>query len=335
MEKNKRYTNRKRLYSGHYSDVYSAIDSAIDTTDSTTDASVCLKIVDCDVRMKPHDIRHEIGLLKRLDHPGILAWKDDFIWNDDIVLVTPLYQYDLNGLLDKHTTRAMRHNLEDPSKSKVVVKNTLPEASIEKIVVGLAQALAYLHDQGIIHRDVKPSNIYFNQSVAHPVLGDFGISYDDQSPEPAHAKYTDVGTGIYKAPELCLGVVDYGPEIDGWALGVVMTLLYLRTLESVLEPEEGDEVVINDLYLIHAIFQNFGTPSLDSSSELYWPEMADDRYYFNKLQFQPQDRRHLQTLVPRCTKPLVRQTFDKLMTYDRWRRISMKQLAQEMAGAPV
>ncbi len=90
-----------------------------------------------------------------------------------------------------------------------------------QLILPIARALRFSHQQGVIHRDVKPSNIIFNSS-GEPMLSDFGIAkileYDDA------ATLTGTGVGIgtpgYMAPEQWMG--ETSPQSDQYGLGVVL-----------------------------------------------------------------------------------------------------------------
>merc|ERR1712159_644133 len=89
------------------------------------------------------------------------------------------------------------------------------------IFTQLLNALQHLHDQNVVHRDVKPSNILLlqNGSGMKVKLGDFGISKVLQggSMEMLH---TTVGTPQYVAPEVWEGN-GYNKACDMWSLGCV------------------------------------------------------------------------------------------------------------------
>jgi serine/threonine-protein kinase len=86
------------------------------------------------------------------------------------------------------------------------------------LLAPIASALDYAHSQGVLHRDVKPSNIML-LGDGTPVLTDFGLAKLLESDTITLAG-TVLGTPEYMAPELCSGEVA-GPRADIYSLGVV------------------------------------------------------------------------------------------------------------------
>ncbi|MFE7512107.1 serine/threonine-protein kinase [Streptomyces sp. NPDC057540] len=89
----------------------------------------------------------------------------------------------------------------------------------------LSSALAHVHGKGIVHSDVKPSNILLDPADA-PHLTDFGISRrftttDDPANEVADGEDVLIGTACYMAPEQALGRTT-GPRADVYSLGLVL-----------------------------------------------------------------------------------------------------------------
>lgn len=102
-------------------------------------------------------------------------------------------------------------------KQKRNKNDCFTEVEIMNWFVQICMALQFTHSQGILHRDIKTSNIYLtgNNTVK---LGDFGISRILQGSEAA---MTVVGTPYYMSPEVCEGK-PYSYKSDAWALGCVL-----------------------------------------------------------------------------------------------------------------
>jgi serine/threonine protein kinase len=101
----------------------------------------------------------------------------------------------------------------------------LPEATARFYVAELVLALEYLHDHGIIHRDIKPDNMLL-AADGHLKLTDFGMAdFQGQGQKGAHVHrpLTErvLGTPDYLAPEL-LRQADHGTAVDWWAVGVCL-----------------------------------------------------------------------------------------------------------------
>jgi serine/threonine protein kinase len=90
------------------------------------------------------------------------------------------------------------------------------------------EALAYLHSNDVVHRDIKPSNILLSHS-GHVQLADFGLAkrMASRSPDSFQRFFMTnrVCTIWYRAPELLLGSIKYGTEVDVWSAGCVMAEL--------------------------------------------------------------------------------------------------------------
>lgn len=87
-----------------------------------------------------------------------------------------------------------------------------------KIGLDLCNALRYCHERGIIHRDVKPGNVFISEFGDYK-LGDFGIA--KQLEEDSRAIYSRKGTPVYMAPEVVRGN-RYGASADIYSLGIML-----------------------------------------------------------------------------------------------------------------
>ena len=90
---------------------------------------------------------------------------------------------------------------------------------VARIGADLARTLAYVHDNDVIHRDVKPSNVLITGD-GWPVLNDFGVSYRQGRTRWTATGFVN-GTAAYLAPEQVRGDPP-GPGIDVYALGLVL-----------------------------------------------------------------------------------------------------------------
>lgn len=100
-------------------------------------------------------------------------------------------------------------------------RGPLPEADVRRIVAEVADALAYVHARGIVHRDVKPANILLDAESGAAMLTDFGIARLKDATTVTGTGLV-VGTPRYLAPEQAsagLDVVD--GRADVYALGLV------------------------------------------------------------------------------------------------------------------
>nr|WSY52634.1 serine/threonine protein kinase [Streptomyces sp. NBC_00886] len=120
-----------------------------------------------------------------------------------------------------------------PSLSAAVADGgPLPTASVRALGAGLAEALTAVHELGLVHRDVKPSNVLL--TLDGPLLIDFGIARATDGTASLTSTGVSVGSPGYMAPEQILGKGAIGAS-DVFSLGAV--LAYAATGES---PFPGD-----------------------------------------------------------------------------------------------
>jgi serine/threonine protein kinase len=143
--------------------------------------------------------RREAVAIAKLRHPSILTVYDHGEFEDQLYIVT---EYVEGGTLAGELGKPLG----------------IPRTT--EVLGSIASALDYAHRQGVLHRDVKPSNILINKEGA-AVLGDFGLA---RMMAPTGERLTRidmvVGTPEYMSPEQCAGK-DAGPASDQYSLGVV------------------------------------------------------------------------------------------------------------------
>ncbi|HMS71743.1 MAG TPA: serine/threonine-protein kinase, partial [Baekduia sp.] len=100
-----------------------------------------------------------------------------------------------------------------------LARGPMPGDEVMRFATEIAAALDVLHDQGLVHRDVKPSNILFDDT-GRAVLGDFGVTRDAQETALTRTDQV-VGTIRYMSPERMLGQAP-GPSADVYSLAAVI-----------------------------------------------------------------------------------------------------------------
>ncbi len=100
-----------------------------------------------------------------------------------------------------------------------------------RIALQSAAALAYCHQNNVIHKDIKPSNFFFRDTNHKEiVLGDFGISSVMENDEKVH-RTTQARTPVFAAPEMYNDVIDgeveITPSVDFYSLGITLMTLWM------------------------------------------------------------------------------------------------------------
>lgn len=96
-------------------------------------------------------------------------------------------------------------------------KHTMDEAQVRRLGADLCEALVYCQKRGLIHRDIKPGNIFVDE-LGRFRLGDFGVA---RTADKTMGGMSKQGTENYMAPEVYLGK-EYGPTVDIYSLGMVL-----------------------------------------------------------------------------------------------------------------
>jgi serine/threonine protein kinase len=213
-------------------------------TDEPKSRLVALKVTTPSQMEPPHDSRREAQILELAASDHVIPLLETFREaGTRFVLVLPFMPFDLHQLL------------EDQKLSKKQAKACLKD---------LFSALAFIHSHGIIHRDIKPTNILLKSLDGPSYLSDFGIAWapNVSGSEAAEKKITDVGTTCYRAPELLFGNTKYGYALDLWAAGCTVAEVLVPDHSPLFDSGE----LGSDLALIQSIFSKLGTPNLS-----VWP----------------------------------------------------------------
>lgn len=104
-------------------------------------------------------------------------------------------------------------------KQTIVDRGALPAAEAEKIIFDVAKALAFAHSQGVVHRDVKPENIFINSLTGRAMLSDFGIAHSNEDSRLTMTGAA-IGTPAYMSPEQIDGA-PANARSDVYSLGLV------------------------------------------------------------------------------------------------------------------
>eukprot|EP00892_Ulva_mutabilis_P003877 jgi/Ulvmu1/1861/UM012_0017.1 len=239
------FEKQGKLGIGTYGEVHRAIDKRSGT-------SVALKRVRMEgTREKragfPVSAIREIRVLHLLRHPNIVNLREvvrgnvfvDNGFKGNLYLVFEYVEHDMSGLHErlKHT----HCGGSPPSLTKSLMSQML-------------HALAFSHSKKVLHRDIKPNNVLVGSDGALK-LADFGLAKFRSEHDDLTYK---ICTLWFRAPELLLGSVKYGAEVDIWSTGCIFF-----DLLTGITPFKAD----NETDMLRAIMHLLGKPS--------WPATAD------------------------------------------------------------
>jgi serine/threonine-protein kinase len=120
----------------------------------------------------------------------------------------------------------MERLIGETLRDRITNAGRLPFGDIVDIMMQVLSGLGAAHERGIVHRDVKPENIFLSRRAGCPALVkilDFGlVATDEADRESLTAAGRVVGTPHYLAPEQIRGTRDFDPAVDLYACGVVL-----------------------------------------------------------------------------------------------------------------
>jgi len=154
----------------------------------------------------------EIAVLKQVEHPNIVFLHEVYETPDDMYLVMEICT---GGSLQDQALTASGQPAYSHEQVAIIIRN-------------VTSAVAYLHDIGIIHRDLKLDNVMLKAKRSLDVkICDFGLAAVQW--KESHMQQV-CGTPSYMAPEILANQGSYSPLCDVWSLGVMLFLLLSGSL---------------------------------------------------------------------------------------------------------
>ncbi|GAA5914013.1 uncharacterized protein JCM6883_007120 [Sporobolomyces salmoneus] len=186
----------------------------------------------------------EIKLLQNLRHPNVVDLKEMLVSKGHVYMVMEYMDHDLTGIL------------HHPNVS-------FSPAHLKSLMKQFLEGLDFIHRRGVLHRDLKGSNILLSRS-GELRIADFGLARFFA--RGRNNDYTNrVITQWYKPPELLFGATIYGEEVDMWSAGCIFLELFAR--RPVFQGQD-------EIHQLEVIFKVTGTPSPEN-----WPGVQDLPWY--------------------------------------------------------
>eukprot|EP01080_Neovahlkampfia_damariscottae_P006265 gene6265-10272_t len=207
QSKENRYEIIKKIGKGGMGTVFLA-------TDKRNNEEIALKKVQIDDGNSLNDSLKEVVLMQRIHHENLVEFKDYFV-SGDLKKLSFVMEFYKNGDLSQYLSKAQKK------------KEILNEELIKDFMTQMIKGVQCLHQKNLVHRDLKPGNIFMTKNCKLLKIGDFGLMKDTTH---SVAK-TFAGTQNYMACEYFEdgeGKI-FGKEGDIWSLGCIF--FELCTLE--------------------------------------------------------------------------------------------------------
>ena len=239
----KKYKAKKMLGSGSFGSVYEAKNTIFGNT-------VAMKVIkkDKENELDEQEIRNEIDILKKLSHPNIVKIYEFYISENHYYIIT---EYCREGELFSY------------------IKNKYSERQLAVLFYQVFSGLWYLHENKILHRDIKLENIMIDGKENDKETGEelFWVKIIDFGTAKLFEKNKKekdvVGSSYYIAPEVLKQ--SYNEKCDTWSVGVI---LYMTLVGRAPFDGKDDEEII---YKINSVDYNKNEPRLVKHS----PEVRD------------------------------------------------------------
>ncbi|XP_076451707.1 cyclin-dependent kinase 11B-like [Babylonia areolata] len=273
-----------RIEEGTYGVVYRA-------RDRKTGEIVALKRLKMEKEKEGFPITslREINTLLKAQHTNIVTVREIVVGSnmDKIYIVMDYVEHDLKSLME-------------------TMKHPFSVGEVKTLMLQLLRAVAHLHDNWILHRDLKTSNLLLSHKGILKV-GDFGLAREYGSPLKAYTPI--VVTLWYRAPELLLCCKEYSKPIDMWSVGCIHA--ELLTMKA-LWPGKSDIDQLNK------IFKDLGSPN-----EKIW-EGLGKLPGWQKTSFQHYPQNTIRNRFGPQFSDLGFDLLNRLLTYDPTKRIDAK-----------